>query len=324
MRALPRRVLVDEERADAARRLLELAGMGGDRAREGPPDRAEPADDDRPEGVDVGATVDPGVADLFRRGVVEVAVEPEVPERLKRLENVALLPHLGTAALEVREAIDTLHGSGPADFVAHCLEVAGWMLKLAGQADSPAAARDLAATARFYEEVLGLPLALDQGDCRIFRHGSFLFGFCERDVPPQTASVLLTLVLDDVDGMHARLVAAGSVGPDAGALVTLHGCGETIRTCKSDIRVFCDRAIVRTGARLEPLQNLKIALLGDNNETVTDQLYGKVLKRQRRLGIEFVDPPLPGKIELLQRLAGIAIAGTTGSPVSMLSLTIPG
>lgn len=29
--------------------------------------------------------------------------EPEVPEALKRLENVTLLPHLGTAALEVRE-----------------------------------------------------------------------------------------------------------------------------------------------------------------------------------------------------------------------------
>jgi lactate dehydrogenase-like 2-hydroxyacid dehydrogenase len=31
--------------------------------------------------------------------------EPEVPARLRALENVALLPHLGTAALEVREAM---------------------------------------------------------------------------------------------------------------------------------------------------------------------------------------------------------------------------
>jgi predicted dehydrogenase len=35
---------------------------------------------------------------------------------------------------------------------------------------------------------------------------------------------------------------------ESGALVTLHGCGETVRTCKSDIRVFCDEAIVHTGA----------------------------------------------------------------------------
>ncbi|TFG71313.1 MAG: Gfo/Idh/MocA family oxidoreductase [Anaerolineales bacterium] len=34
----------------------------------------------------------------------------------------------------------------------------------------------------------------------------------------------------------------------SGALISLHGCGETIRTCKSDIRVFCTDAILRTGA----------------------------------------------------------------------------
>lgn len=34
----------------------------------------------------------------------------------------------------------------------------------------------------------------------------------------------------------------------SGALVTLHGCGETVRSCSSDIRVFCTEAIVRTGA----------------------------------------------------------------------------
>jgi len=31
--------------------------------------------------------------------------EPKVPDALKRMENVTLLPHLGTAALEVREAM---------------------------------------------------------------------------------------------------------------------------------------------------------------------------------------------------------------------------
>ncbi len=34
----------------------------------------------------------------------------------------------------------------------------------------------------------------------------------------------------------------------SGALVTLHGCGETVRSCSSDIRVFCTDAILRTGA----------------------------------------------------------------------------
>jgi predicted dehydrogenase len=34
----------------------------------------------------------------------------------------------------------------------------------------------------------------------------------------------------------------------SGAMVTLHGCGETVRTCTSDIRVFCTDAIIHTGA----------------------------------------------------------------------------
>jgi predicted dehydrogenase len=34
----------------------------------------------------------------------------------------------------------------------------------------------------------------------------------------------------------------------SGGLVTLHGCGETIRSCSSDIRVFGTQAILRTGA----------------------------------------------------------------------------
>jgi len=33
----------------------------------------------------------------------------------------------------------------------------------------------------------------------------------------------------------------------SGALVTMHGCGEAIPSCASDIRVFCEKAILRTG-----------------------------------------------------------------------------
>jgi pyrimidine-nucleoside phosphorylase len=45
-------------------------------------------------------------------------------------------------ALEVREAIQTLHGSGPPDFVNHCLEVAGHMLMLAKRVDDIEAGRE--------------------------------------------------------------------------------------------------------------------------------------------------------------------------------------
>jgi predicted dehydrogenase len=40
----------------------------------------------------------------------------------------------------------------------------------------------------------------------------------------------------------------------SGALVTMHACGDTIQTCKSDIMVFCTGAILRTGAWGERLE----------------------------------------------------------------------
>ena len=50
-------------------------------------------------------------------------------------------------ALELREAIDTLHGMGPADFQAHCLHVAGRMLVLGGKASSLRIAKSMASAA---------------------------------------------------------------------------------------------------------------------------------------------------------------------------------
>ena len=47
----------------------------------------------------------------------------------------------------------------------------------------------------------------------------------------------------------------------SGRYVTLHGCGETIRTCKSEIMVFCKGGIIRTGAWGE---NLEIQLDGES------------------------------------------------------------
>jgi predicted enzyme related to lactoylglutathione lyase len=69
---------------------------------------------------------------------------------------------------------------------------------------------DLGATARFYEEVLELPLALDQGTCRIYRvaPGGFL-GFCAGEVESPPEGVILTLVTPDVDGLFRRLQERG-------------------------------------------------------------------------------------------------------------------
>ncbi|MCA9969578.1 MAG: thymidine phosphorylase, partial [Anaerolineales bacterium] len=58
------------------------------------------------------------------------------------------LGHAVGNALEVKEAIDTLHGRGPAGFWAHCLDVAAQMILLAGKAETLAAARARATAVR--------------------------------------------------------------------------------------------------------------------------------------------------------------------------------
>jgi pyrimidine-nucleoside phosphorylase len=78
-------------------------------------------------------------------------------------------------ALEVKEAIETLHGAGPADFREHCLTVAGKMMELGGKApDAEAAGAMLARSldhgacwAKFVEWITaqgGDPAVLDNPD----------------------------------------------------------------------------------------------------------------------------------------------------------------
>lgn len=71
--------------------------------------------------------------------------------------------------------------------------------------------RDLAATAHFYEELVGLQLALDQKDCRIYRiaeHG--FLGFCQRqDAPAYSDGVILTIITQQVDRWYRYLLDQG-------------------------------------------------------------------------------------------------------------------
>ena len=73
-----------------------------------------------------------GIGKLVKRRTVALLSDMNQP-----------LGHAVGNALEVREAIDTLHNGGPADFREHCLTVAAHLLVLAGKADRLAAARKL-------------------------------------------------------------------------------------------------------------------------------------------------------------------------------------
>jgi catechol 2,3-dioxygenase-like lactoylglutathione lyase family enzyme len=71
---------------------------------------------------------------------------------------------------------------------------------------------------RFYEEVVGLELVQDQGSCRLYAPvpGARAFlGVCRArgprvtDDPRAQGGAIVTFVVQDVEGCHARLVAAG-------------------------------------------------------------------------------------------------------------------
>ena len=71
---------------------------------------------------------------------------------------------------------------------------------------------DLSATDAFYRDVLGLPLTLDQGACRIYQVAPTGFiGFCTHRNPASTDGIIITLVTTDVEARYASLVARGVV-----------------------------------------------------------------------------------------------------------------
>jgi catechol 2,3-dioxygenase-like lactoylglutathione lyase family enzyme len=69
--------------------------------------------------------------------------------------------------------------------------------------------RNLTQTAHFYEDVLGLPLVLDQGTCRIYSTSSDSYlGFCQSaEAPEQPVGIIVTLVTEEVDQWYLHLRA---------------------------------------------------------------------------------------------------------------------
>ncbi len=75
---------------------------------------------------------------------------------------------------------------------------------------------DLQQTHSFYADLLGLPLALDQGTCRLYAvPGGGYLGFCEHLAVCHThKSPLITLITNEVDMVYNRLRQAG-ITPEA-------------------------------------------------------------------------------------------------------------
>ncbi len=148
------------------------------------------------------------------------------------------LGHAVGNALEVREAIDTLHGGGPADFREHCLHVSAEMLVLGERAENRQVARHMAenaiANGSAWQKFRTLVIA-QGGDV------SFI------DTPAKLPSAKQVEVVDSprtgyLAQIHARLVGEASVALGAGraskedqidsavGIVIHHKVGEHIRT----------------------------------------------------------------------------------------------
>jgi len=77
---------------------------------------------------------------------------------------------------------------------------------------------DLNVSKRFYEGIMGFPLRLDQGTCRIVetnQEGGGLLGYCARNKNLKPSSdLIITLVTSSVDEWYEYLIESGVVIPD--------------------------------------------------------------------------------------------------------------
>jgi pyrimidine-nucleoside phosphorylase len=120
-------------------------------------------------------------------------------------------------ALEVREAIDTLHGGGPADFREHCLEVSAHMLFLGKCVDSTDEGRRMA------EKVLHDGSALEKFRQMVIAQGGDVRVVDDPDKLPQAA------IVEVVKSPHTGYLSqihAGKIGEAA----VLLGAGRMKKT----------------------------------------------------------------------------------------------
>ncbi len=117
-------------------------------------------------------------------------------------------------ALEVREAIETLRGGGPPDFIEHCLVVAGHMHRLAGKSN----AKDLSDVRPLLQEKLQNGEALEKFRTLVKAQGGDVSQVDDPSKLP-TAPVVVTVAAPRsgyLDGIHAREVGMAALHLGAG------------------------------------------------------------------------------------------------------------
>jgi pyrimidine-nucleoside phosphorylase len=118
-------------------------------------------------------------------------------------------------ALEVREAIETLHGAGPLDFREHCLLVAGHMLALARHSE------DLQTSTQMISEALDNGLALKKFKELVVAQGGDLSVVDDPDLLPR-ASVVETVSATQkgcLESIHAQEIGLTAMELGAGRAV---------------------------------------------------------------------------------------------------------
>ena len=122
----------------------------------------------------------------------------------------------------------------------------------------------------------------------------------------------------DYNGRPVEMLAVVIARLASGAMVTLHGCGETIATCRSDIRVFCEKAIILTGAWGE---SLELQRDGEKDFSPVD-VPESLGPWEQFLSVRNGDIPNPSPPEVGLRMAGLydainASAARGGEPVKL-------
>ncbi len=115
-------------------------------------------------------------------------------------------------ALELREAIDTLHGNGPEDFYEHCMEIASHMLVIGGKVQDLRQGRDLA------EEALREGRAWQQFRTLVQAQGGDVSMVDHPELLPKAAFIEEVYAGQEgyLSAIHAREVGETSVDLGAG------------------------------------------------------------------------------------------------------------